>query len=90
MKEQNVNHPGLFETGGKDIGFGLGLLLNHVDSGNGRKARSGAWNAAAKTYFCIDPKPGVAVSAAQHALCGLLTLDRACAARTFWRTIPTR
>lgn len=59
--EQNVNHPGLYETGGKDIGFGLGLFLNHIDSGNGRKAGSGAWDGAAKTYFWIDPKTGVAV-----------------------------
>lgn len=49
------------KTGSK-VGHAVGLNLNLVDSGNGRKAMTGCWDGMAKTPFWIDRTTGVAVS----------------------------
>jgi len=40
----------------------VGFPINTADSANGRKAGTGSWLGAAKTYYWIDPATGIAVS----------------------------
>ncbi|KAI5480308.1 hypothetical protein MNV49_001267 [Pseudohyphozyma bogoriensis] len=60
-KDQNVHDPVLLSDGtGDHIGHSVGLFLNLLESKHGRKAGSGCWDGAAKTYFWIDPASGLA------------------------------
>nr|XP_031858552.1 uncharacterized protein CI109_006075 [Kwoniella shandongensis]KAA5525624.1 hypothetical protein CI109_006075 [Kwoniella shandongensis] len=59
-KDQNVHDSALLTNGsGGHIGHSPGLFLTLKDSANGRKAGSGNWDGAAKTYFWLDPATGV-------------------------------
>jgi methyl acetate hydrolase len=60
---QHIHDPAILTGGtGEQVGYGPALLLNKVDSKFGRKAMSGFWDGAAKTYYWLDPTTGVAVS----------------------------
>lgn len=47
---------------GQNIGQSVGFALDTADSCFGRKAGTGTWLGAAKTYYWVDPASGVAVS----------------------------
>jgi len=60
-KEQNIHDPAILTDGtGGHIAHSVGLFINLVDSKYGRKAGSGCWDGAAKTYYFIDPATGIA------------------------------
>lgn len=60
--EQHIHDPAVLTDGtGDNAGYGPALFINKIDSKFGRKAGSGCWDGAAKTYYWMDPTTGVAV-----------------------------
>jgi methyl acetate hydrolase len=61
-EEQNIHDPAILTEGsGKHIAHSVGLFINLIDSKYGRKAGSGCWDGAAKTYWFMDSVTGIAV-----------------------------
>lgn len=72
-ERQHVHDPAILTEGtGRKVGYGPALLINLVDSKFGRKAMSGFWDGAAKTYYWLDPSTGIAVSWTRDFICGRL------------------
>jgi methyl acetate hydrolase len=68
-KDQNIHDPAVLTNGtGDHIAHSVGLFINKIDSKFGRKANSGCWDGAAKTYYFIDPASGIAVSQKSYSI----------------------
>ncbi|ORY32011.1 beta-lactamase/transpeptidase-like protein [Naematelia encephala] len=59
-KQQDIHDEALLDGGkGTFIGHSPGLFINKKGSKYGRKAMSGYWDGAAKTFFWLDPTSGL-------------------------------
>jgi methyl acetate hydrolase len=61
MSILGFSHPSLTQSASFEQT--VGFPINTIDSPFGRKAGTGSWLGAAKTYYWLDPATGVAVSA---------------------------
>lgn len=64
IKKDGLQDIALCADDGKMLGWGLGGMVNLVQSQYGRRAGSVSWGGAGKTEFWIDPEAGIAVSPA--------------------------